>query len=1370
MVSQDNWGDFKFEDIQANSFLSLRNNIKERICRFLPERKDLYQACLIHPQWRIAAQRILWENVQFVKPENLRIFLSAIHSNNMAALLVKSVQLVFVDHDEETPFPPIAKSKLERHRPSTLSNLAIITSIASVCENITHITIYGFKLGLQDIEQLSAYARNLKSLAIIGAPERVPVNLNTLLPRLTTLRLDGPFKLTPAWATSIAQKASNLSCLQFSLEGIQAATLDAICASGLNLTELTLTEAFHLNDAYVHQAFKSFPRLRRFRVESCVKLTSVSIAHAVLLCPDLLDLEIRAHTVSGPNNNYHNLRDVLDNAYDGAVFANPTRLVLQNMYITDEELHHLSKFFMQLKYLGISGCRELTNSCFQEFVIAEDFRFLRSLSIRDCPLIDSNLFGLMIKSREICQSLMHVYFESCGEIDLHDIYQLCVNCYQDNLREVKLVHYEHLADTVLGSFSEIESRRALLLTRRSIDALAHSTDHVLTKSLPENVTLTGKQLIRLADHLKMTVRALDELIAQVIKQDEQAILLDYTDANTPQTSRNRLMALRAPSRIDNRPSTPAVWSHDEAKNGIIVGAPPKNRLANSAHLTNQLTYQDEPTYQDEKDDEEDEEDEEDDDGDSFEHVHDNETSCGDDQNEDDEELSSQSDKSQSSWSNNNNNNNNNNMVNSEFHPEGNLGGWGAPVNDNWATPSTSTSLLSNKMSLKDVQEEQKPQQSFTNQNYWTSYTEDAYQNEWRQSPLEHNTTHQKKNLTFGHYRNAPKVMDSDGWGHTTNNIGWDDYDQQGYVKDIIAKQQNTDFWIQTVPGKWVVASGPSASKDNTATTPTTNASHRRRSPKSNQAPSKSRKLDSSSEDEDQYNYTSTAATPHTSFHGVVPNKARHRSNSVVSRDDSIDWDEDDNQVQIKVHADFPPLQRAASAKNRDQDTTHWSNATEWQVKSARNIAATTSHHAPTTPTATTPTPRFSRRATTPRNNNSSSNTSSNVVNNNNNNNNTSDNSWWDYATKSADSPPPAPLRKVAPPPPSPPKPLPSAITMASPAADVASAPAVVSTPPVAPAKSPLLIDTNNEDLSKKPAHTGEIWSNLNGLVESYTQSSKATLLKPSNVAASPSVDDFFDMADTNADDNIKEFRFSERSPGTITDTELERERTTMEKDNLVSFDSDSIPDEDQLESKQDKANPVNVLEDSFTSFDVHGTASILAPLPAKTPVLSSFLNNNNVNQFQQALSPAQSQPQQAQSPQVQSPLVPLQTQQPEVQSEQQQQQQQQQPTESVATKDATDRSRTTSPPSTIKSPADILNSRQLVGHKPITLQFLGKPNLVITQDDDIPMKCRAYCEEHNLMNMLDIAISKAEDYRTARITRRILRKSGKKPSDFPPPS
>lgn len=989
MASQDNWGDFKFEDTQPNSFLSLRNNIKEHICRFLPERRDLYQACLVHPQWRIAAQSVLWEHIQFEKPDNLRIFVSTISSNNMVALLVKSVQLVFIDHDDESPFPPIAKSKLDRHRPSTLSNLDIISGIASVCENITHISIYGYRLGLKDIERVSAYARNLKSLTIIGAPERVPVNLNTLLPRLTTLRLDGPFGLTPAWATSFAQKASNVSCLQFSLEGMQAATLDAICASDLHLTELTLTEATHLSDAYVRQVFKSFPRLRRFRVESCVKLTSVSIAHSVLLCPELLDLEIRARAVSSPNNDTIALSQVLDEASydDDAVFARPTRLVLQNMSITDEELHQLSRFFTQLKDLRISGCRELTNACFQEFVIAEDFRFLQSLSVQNCPLIDSNLFDLMIKSREICQSLMHVYFDSCGEIDLHDIYQLCVHCHQENLRKIKLMHYQHLAATVLGSFNETQSKRMLLLGRRSIDALAHTTDPVLTKPVPDDIVLTGKQLMYLADRLNMTVSDLEDIIAQVkkvgfaddgciypcidssLRMDRLLYLmtlvsfcswqgvarhthpLNLLDANAPKACHNRLTALRAPSCVEHRPSTPAVWSHDEAKNGVIVSAPPKNRFEEDS--TNQPTYQDD----DDEDDEEEEEkenDEKENVGDSSEHENDNEISYDDEQGMDeDEESSSQSDRSQSSW--NNNNNNNNIKANHDFHPENNLGGWGAPVNDNWATPSTSTSLSSTKTPFKEVQEEQQQQQqTFTVQNYWTSYKADAYENEWRQSPLEHVASQQEKNFTAGHYRNAPKVMESDGWGQAKDTIPWNDYDQQGFEKNIIAEQRNTDFWNQPEPGQWVVASGPSASKSSTAdprtTTPTTTLSDYRRPPKNNQARNRNRKVDSSSSDEDQYNYTNTTATTASkncaSFHGVSPTKARNRSNSVVSQDENINWDDDDNHVQIKVRAEFPPLQRAISAatasvtatntttntKNREK-ATHWNSATEWQGKS-----------------------------------------------------------------------------------------------------------------------------------------------------------------------------------------------------------------------------------------------------------------------------------------------------------------------------------------------------------------------------------------------------------------------------------------------------
>lgn len=514
-MSKDNWGEFHFEDTQPNSFLNLRNNIKERICRFLVDKKDLYQACLIHHQWTIAAQTVLWENAKFELPVNLRLFINTIENNNKTALLVKNVQLTFIDHDQDTPFAEIVKSKLPRHQLNSLADLTIITKLARLCENITSITIYGWKLGLQDIERLYADARNLKTLYIIGAPAKVPVNINALLPRLHTLRLDGVFGLTTTWAHSFTQKAVNLSCLQFSLQDIQPATLEAICSSSLNLTELTLTDAKHLPDEYVYKTLEAFPRLRRFRVEGCQQLTSVSLAHALMLCPDLLDLEIRATTPSNNTNHVENLVNALQN--NESIIARPTRLVLQNLSITDEELHCLSKFFVHLKYLAISGCPELTNSCFEEFVENEDFKFLQRLSIQNCPLIDSNLFGLMIKSQEICQSLMRVYMESCGDMDLHDIHQLCFNCTNQNLREIKLVAYENLIDTVIGSFNENPSRKLLLLTSRSIDALAHSTDPVLTRSIPDDVVITGKQLVSLAHHLHMTVSELDNLISKIIK-------------------------------------------------------------------------------------------------------------------------------------------------------------------------------------------------------------------------------------------------------------------------------------------------------------------------------------------------------------------------------------------------------------------------------------------------------------------------------------------------------------------------------------------------------------------------------------------------------------------------------------------------------------------------------------------------------------------------------------------------------------------------------------------------------------------------------------------------------------------------------------
>ncbi|KAL9536410.1 hypothetical protein MBANPS3_012666, partial [Mucor bainieri] len=95
-------------------------------------------------------------------------------------------------------------------------------------------------------------------------------------------------------------------------------------------------------------------------------------------------------------------------------------------------------------------------------------------------------------------------------------------------------------------------------------------------------------------------------------------------------------------------------------------------------------------------------------------------------------------------------------------------------------------------------------------------------------------------------------------------------------------------------------------------------------------------------------------------------------------------------------------------------------------------------------------------------------------------------------------------------------------------------------------------------------------------------------------------------------------------------------------------------------------------------------------------------------------------------------------------------------------KDTTDRSRSASP-SANSTPADILNNRLAVGHRPIRIHVGNiKEPLLITEDDDIPTKCRAFLEAHNDLGVLSLVIKSAEDQRTAKITSRILKKTKKK--------
>lgn len=396
--------------------------------------------------------------------------------------------------------------------------------------------------------------------------------------------------------------------------------------------------------------------------------------------------------------------------------------------------------------------------------------------------------------------------------------------------------------------------------------------------------------------------------------------------NTPRGSHDRLLALRAPSRIDQRPSTPVVWSNDLAVNGSIL-APPK------IIETDNQTSLEETDYQNDDDDDDDDEGE-----------HDDDIEIDDDN--DDDDTTSQSNKSQSSWDNN---------TPETFHPEGNLGGWGAPVNDNWATPPTSTPSIkySNPVSLKEVQEEQQQksqqqdqqQQQFTSQQ-WARYTADTYKDDWKQSPLEYGTTHYKKNTTSGHYRNAPMVTESEGWGLPNKIIPWNDVKEQGFVKEKLEEQASTTYWNMT-NGQWVDLSPAAASNssttaaaNNSTTTANTtrkkggikysnSSASRRNRPTSTQYGRRS----SSSDDDDRFNAASPTPVTFASLNAsYAKSKSRQRSSSVVSSDNSVDWDANDSDVVIKVHQDFPPLPKSNTGKSREPSITKWSSATEWDGK------------------------------------------------------------------------------------------------------------------------------------------------------------------------------------------------------------------------------------------------------------------------------------------------------------------------------------------------------------------------------------------------------------------------------------------------------
>jgi hypothetical protein len=265
----ERWEDFNFDESKEEApFLSLPNTVMEDICRLLDNTRDKYEACLISRKWSTAAQNVLWERPRFKLPLNFRNFMTTIRDSNKAALLVRDVYLCFLDH-QDTCFKSIVKSNIEKHNSSNnaLANPNFMGVIARNCEKLTSLTLYGWRLENIHIESLASMAQNLTSLTIIGANQhqQKPLVLNSLLPRLITLRLDSDFGINERWAESLITKATSLTTLQLSLQNMDAMVFAKICTPNkLRLIDLTLTDATNMMDSHVKSVFSSFPSLKRF--------------------------------------------------------------------------------------------------------------------------------------------------------------------------------------------------------------------------------------------------------------------------------------------------------------------------------------------------------------------------------------------------------------------------------------------------------------------------------------------------------------------------------------------------------------------------------------------------------------------------------------------------------------------------------------------------------------------------------------------------------------------------------------------------------------------------------------------------------------------------------------------------------------------------------------------------------------------------------------------------------------------------------------------------------------------------------------------------------------------------------------------------
>lgn len=390
-----------------------------------------------------------------------------------------------------------------------------------------------------------------------------------------------------------------------------------------------------------------------------------------------------------------------------------------------------------------------------------------------------------------------------------------------------------------------------------------------------------------------------------------------------------------------RPNTPALWSNDFKQNHVLYESESGSDEASNKSETDE-TYGEKNQYYDDENTL----------GDRTE-----EDQTEEDQTEEDEYMDDEKDTPSTKW-----NTFESNTAVKNTGSEIMLGGWG--VAKEWINQGksqnahdTSSSPVAPKYTASSPTQQQP-------QNRWVGYTEETYKDQWQQTSLEVNATQSifNKRNKQKYFRNSPKVAESDGWGSVQTFIPWDDLKPQGYAKDIIDQQKNTQFWTHD-GNAWAKATASSTTNntneadDDNSLTPVSGPS----TPAASSPP-----LLFSAIANDVLNSKNNVAS--NNQHSKNPSRSlqqngnaksarpssRVRSNSLISSDGSVSWT-DESPVSIKLSKNEQTTAsnnnntRRFSTPRRSNDSnarSKWASAEEW--KSTKEASPTETTTATTT--------------------------------------------------------------------------------------------------------------------------------------------------------------------------------------------------------------------------------------------------------------------------------------------------------------------------------------------------------------------------------------------------------------------------------------